>query len=106
MTITDRPDLRSRADQSDILLAFVDRLREHPQLSEQNAIIAHGGCHVIDRFRYLFCERSGMQIDLLISAGGEDGGEIFVRHFLHRFIRQKTVAIGGVLLGIVLTVLQ
>ncbi len=40
MTITDRPDLRSRADQSDILLAFVDRLREHPQLSEQNAIIA------------------------------------------------------------------
>lgn len=40
MPITTQPDRRSRADQADILLAFVDRLREHPQLNEQNAIVA------------------------------------------------------------------
>lgn len=38
MSIT-QPHLRSRADQSDILLAFADRLRTHPKLNEQNVVV-------------------------------------------------------------------
>lgn len=38
-TIT-HPELRSRADQSDILLSFAERLREHPSLNEQNVVIS------------------------------------------------------------------
>lgn len=38
MTIT-QPNLRSRADQSDILLSFADRLRTHPLLNTQNVVI-------------------------------------------------------------------
>ena len=38
MTIT-QPSLRSRADQSDILLSFADRLRTHPLLNTQNVVI-------------------------------------------------------------------
>lgn len=33
------PELRGRADQSDILIAFAERLRENPLLNEQNAIV-------------------------------------------------------------------
>lgn len=38
MTITS-PHLRSRADQSDILIAFAERLRTHAKLNEQNVVI-------------------------------------------------------------------
>jgi len=35
-----QPHLRSRATQDDILLAFADRLREHPLLNEQNVVVS------------------------------------------------------------------
>jgi hypothetical protein len=35
-----RPDLRGRCTQDDILLAFADRLREHPKLNDQNVVIS------------------------------------------------------------------
>lgn len=40
MPIITTPELRSRATQDDILLAFADRLREHPLLNSQNVVVS------------------------------------------------------------------
>lgn len=40
MPVHTSTQLRSRADQIDILLAFADRLREHEKLNEQNVVVS------------------------------------------------------------------
>lgn len=40
MPVITSPELRSRATQDDILLAFADRLREHSLLNEQNVVVS------------------------------------------------------------------